>query len=92
MGVQSQAAIHITVRVMPTFRINGSNAAPTVGRIGNAHALDFSSNMTGLRFDVIAVSGAPGKANTPVAELTIAGRDAPFHHSNARSLFLIVPD
>ena len=73
IGGQSSAAIQITVRVMPSFSVNGSNGPVTVGRTRDAEALDFSSNMKGLRFDVIAVSGGSGTANTPVAELNIVG-------------------
>lgn len=92
MGAQSRAAIQISVRVMPSFSVNGSNGPLTVGRIGDAEALDFSSNMKGLRFDVIAVSGGPERANTPVAELDVAGRGAPFQDSSGRRLLLVVPD
>jgi hypothetical protein len=88
IGVQSRAAIQITVRVMPRFTVNGSNHPLTVGRIGNAEALNFSTNMTGLRFDVIAASRAPERADTPTA----AGRSAAFQHLSKPSLFLVVPD
>ena len=92
IGVQSGAAIQISVRVMPRFTVNGSNAGVTVGRLGNAEALDFSSNMKGLRFDVIGVSGAPEKANTSSAEPNIAGHGAAFQHSPEPRLLLVVPD
>jgi hypothetical protein len=89
MGLQSGAAIQISVRVMPSFSIKGSNAPVTVGRIGNAAALDFSSNMAGLRFDVIAVSGASEKVLT---KPKVARPGATFQHSNEPRLFLVVPD
>ena len=92
LGVQSRAAIQITVRVMPRFSVNRPNAPVTFDRIGDAEALDFSSNITGLRFDVITVSGATAEANTPVAELNIVGRGARSHHSNEPRLLLVVPD
>ena len=92
IGVQSRAAIHISVSVMPRFSFNGSNALLALDQIGGAEALDFSSNMTGLRFDVVAVSAARGQANSPVAEPNIARRGTRFQHSNEPRLFLVIPD
>jgi hypothetical protein len=92
MGAQSRAAIQMSVRVMPRFSVNGSNAPVIVGRISNAEALDFSSNMTGLRFDIIAISGAPESANTPVAEPNIVGHGTAFQNSHEPHLLLVVPD
>jgi hypothetical protein len=92
LGVESRAAIQISVRVMPSFSVSRSNAPVAVDRISDAEALDFSSNMTGLRFDVIAVAGAPGEANTPVAEPNIAELSTPFQRSNQPRLLLVVPD
>lgn len=88
MDAQSRAAIQISVRVMPSFGFNSSNAPLTVGQIVDS-ALDFSSNMAGLRFDVIAVSKAPEK---PLAEPKIARPAAAFQHANEPRLVLIVPD
>lgn len=92
LGVQSRAAIHISVRVMPSFSFNSSNALLTLDQIGGAEALDFSSNMTGLRFEVVPVSAALGQANGPVAEPNIDSRGTRFQHSNEPRLFLVIPD
>jgi hypothetical protein len=92
IGVQSRAAIHISVRVMPRFSFKGSNALVTVDRIGGAEALDFSSNMSGLRFDVTAVSAAPGQTNSPVTEPNMPKPGTPFQQSNEPRLLLVIPD
>src|SRR5687768_11435696 len=91
IGVQSSAAIQITVRVMPSFSVNGSNAPVTVGRTRDAEALDFSSNMKGLRFDVIAISGGSGTPTIPRSSDIAVGLMARLQLSNVPALALVVP-
>jgi hypothetical protein len=89
IGGQSRAAIRITASVMPDFTVNGP-VPMTVGRSGFPEALKLSSNIVGLRFDLVS-AGVPDKEHTPAVEVNVAGHDT-IQHSDERRILLVVPD
>ena len=86
-GGYSRAAIRISVSVMPSFSVNSPNTALTVVRSDNPESLKLSSNVAGLRLDLIGVPGLSEKADTLVEP-----NGAEHAHSDEPRLFLVVPD
>jgi hypothetical protein len=91
IGGQSQAAIRISVSVMPSFTVDDPTATTARGS-ADAAALASSSNIGKLRFDLIGASVVPEKAHTPHAEPNAPENERTLQHSNATRLLLVVPD